>query len=280
MVGIWANIRRIVASACQRFDRMEAQVVERLLYAAGSKGDRVSSTAVAASSTEEGEMMDSSEAREEHVQEVEELRRQLAYDIHDGLAQKLAGAVYRFEAFREAVSQDSVLAWSNFDTGLALLRQAVEETRRMINELRTPALEELGLAAAVEQLAHGAPGQEKPAVGYQYNLQGYALPATVERAAYRIVQEALTNARRHSQSENVRLELFQDGKGLRISIEDWGVGFDPAKVESNSVGLAGIRERARLLGGHATIDSAPGKGTRIVVEIPIPSTSSLEDMDV
>ena len=76
------------------------------------------------------------------------------------------------------------------------------------------------------------------------------------------------------------MELLQNGNRLRITVEDRGVGFDPDKVSSSHFGLAGIRERAERLGGHATVHSAPGKGTRIVVEIPIPSTSSLEDMDV
>lgn len=102
----------------------------------------------------------------------------------------------------------------------------------------------------------------------------------VEHTVYRIIQEALTNARRHSQSENVRVESLQNGNRLRIAVEDWGVGFDPDNVSSSHFGLAGIRERAERLGGHATIHSAPGKGTRIVVEIPIERASSQERPDV
>ena len=274
MVGVLANIRRIVASAWEQVDRMEAQAVEELLYAGGSKGEKVSTTAVAASSTGEGEMTDSSQNK------VEDLRRQIACDIHDGVAQDVAGALCRFEAFRESVSRNPAQAWSIFQTGVALLQHATEEVRNLIAELRLSTLDELGLAVAVEQLLHAAPGLGGPKIEYRCNLQGPPLSMMVEHAVYRIIQEALTNARRHSHSENIRVELLQNGNRLRIAVEDWGAGFDPDKVSSSHFGLVGIRERAERLGGRATVDSAPGKGTRIVVEIPIRSTSSLEELDV
>ena len=273
-----ANISRIVTSAEERVGPIRPQAMGRLLYAGPARDDPDLSMVLAARVHEDNPMTDSSEARKEHVQE-DEPRRQIAYAVQHGLAQNIAGSVYRFSAFRGLLSQDSALAWVIFDTGLALLRQAGEELRTLIDELEMPGLEKLGLAAAVERFALGAPGQGSPAVQYEHNLQGCGFSATVERGAYRIIQEALTNARRHSRSANVRLKLFQYRKGLRISIEDWGVGFDPTKVDNSRVGLAGIREQAKLLGGHATVESASGKGTRIIAEIPIQSTSRLEDLD-
>ena len=91
----------------------------------------------------------------------------------------------------------------------------------------------------------------------------------MENAVYRIAQEALTNACRHSKSKKIKVELVQNGDQLRIVVQDQGVGFKLEDVEEGQFGLAGIRERARLLGGKATIDSKPGKGTRIAVELPI-----------
>jgi signal transduction histidine kinase len=85
----------------------------------------------------------------------------------------------------------------------------------------------------------------------------------------RILQEALTNVRRHSGSARVRVELVGEGGRLRAEIRDWGVGFDLASVGPGHFGLQEIRERARLLGGRATIDSAPGRGTRVTVILPI-----------
>ena len=91
----------------------------------------------------------------------------------------------------------------------------------------------------------------------------------IENAVYRIAQEALANACRHSKAEKVLLELVQNGGQIRIEVQDRGVGFNPKNVEESRFGLAGIRERARLLGGIAIIESQEGQGTRIVAELPI-----------
>ena len=88
-------------------------------------------------------------------------------------------------------------------------------------------------------------------------------------ALYRITQESLTNARRYSQSERLRVQLTKREDHVRIEVQDRGIGFDPETVEADCFGLEGIRERARLFGGRATIDSTPGKGTLVVVELPL-----------
>ena len=90
-----------------------------------------------------------------------------------------------------------------------------------------------------------------------------------ENVVYRIVQEGLTNARTHGQSDTVRVSIVEQGHRLRIVVRDWGVGFDPRNVQENRFGLEGIRERARLLGGKCRIRSAPGRGTAVVVELPV-----------
>ena len=100
------------------------------------------------------------------------------------------------------------------------------------------------------------------------NLQihGYSI---MENVIYRIVQEGMANARNHSKSDKVLVALMQRGDRLRITIRDWGVGFNPASSHDNRFGIEGIRQRARLLGGTCDIKSRPGKGTRIVVELPV-----------
>jgi signal transduction histidine kinase len=95
----------------------------------------------------------------------------------------------------------------------------------------------------------------------------------LENAIFRIIQESLTNARRYSQSMKVRIRLVQREDGIRIEVEDWGVGFNPKNIAEGHFGLAGINERARLFGGAAIIRSSPGKGTRIVVELPLTASS-------
>jgi signal transduction histidine kinase len=108
-----------------------------------------------------------------------------------------------------------------------------------------------------------------PKIEYLSKVEFEQLTPILENSVYRIAQEALTNACRHSRSKTVRVELVQQDDQLRIEVQDRGVGFRPEDVEEGQFGLAGIRERARLLGGKATIESKVRKGTRIVVELPI-----------
>ena len=196
-------------------------------------------------------------------------RRSLAYDIHDGLAQQLAGALQYYEAFHAMTTFGSPTAENAFNLGTSLLRQAMAETRGLVSGLRPPVLDESGIAAAVGRLARESEQQGGPRIDFHHRLEQSQFPPLLERTVFRIVQEGLTNARRHSRSETVRLELVQEGHRVRILIQDWGIGFDPTKVETSRAGLEGIRERARFLGGQAAIHSAPGAGTRIVVEMPI-----------
>ena len=95
------------------------------------------------------------------------------------------------------------------------------------------------------------------------------LTPILENAVYRIAQEALTNACRHSKTKKVHVELEQCGEQLRIEVRDHGVGFRPEEVGESRFGLAGIRERARLLGGKAIIETKLGEGTQVVAELPI-----------
>jgi signal transduction histidine kinase len=100
------------------------------------------------------------------------------------------------------------------------------------------------------------------------------LSPVVENAIYRIVQEGVTNAWKHSKSDKVRVTLAQRGDQVRIEIRDWGVGFAVEEVQDDRFGLEGVRERARLLGGSATLNSAPGSGTRLIVKLPITDSAA------
>jgi two-component system sensor histidine kinase DegS len=106
-------------------------------------------------------------------------------------------------------------------------------------------------------------------IQFVHDVQFSRLAPALEMAVYRIVQESLNNVRQHSGSQTARVELTQRKDRLVITIEDWGKGFDPAKVRPKRYGLTGVRERARLLGGRAKIKSAVGQGTRIDVELPL-----------
>jgi signal transduction histidine kinase len=100
-------------------------------------------------------------------------------------------------------------------------------------------------------------------------VQFQHLAAPLESAIFRIVQESLTNACRYSKSENIEIELKQSIETVHLRIQDWGVGFEPEKLNGSHFGLRGIRERARLLGGKADIESVPDAGTVVSVDLPL-----------
>jgi signal transduction histidine kinase len=196
-------------------------------------------------------------------------RQLIAYEIHDGLAQQLAGAVMQFEGHDFLKEQNPGEAAKAYATGVALVRQSHAETRRLISGVRPPILDEEGVVAAIAHLIEGCQSKEGVQVEFFREVEFDRLVPILENAIYRIIQEGLANALRHSQSKKVRIELIQVGKEVQIVIQDWGVGFISEKEGHGSFGLKGIRERARLLGGSATIRTVPGGGTRIAVRLPV-----------
>jgi len=196
-------------------------------------------------------------------------RKLLAYEIHDGLSQHLTGALLLLQGFRDLVAKDPKEAWRAFEAGLRSLSQGVSESRRLIGGLRPPVLDKSGVVAAVENLVLEARQRGGPKIEFASDVRFDRLEPTLENAIFRIVQECLTNACRHSKSERVLVRLAQRGDRIRVEIRDWGVGFDPGTVRGLHFGLQGIRERARLLSGEAVIRSSPGQGSQILVDLPL-----------
>ena len=146
--------------------------------------------------------------------------------------------------------------------------KSVVESRRVIEGLRPPLLDKLGAVAAIEYLVGNA-GAEEPSIHFTADVNFRRLESLLEVTIYRVVQEAITNIKRHSRSDRAEIRLTEVDDRIHMEIRDWGVGFDPDVVNENRFGLQGIRERARLLHGRAVIDSAPGEGTRIFVDLPL-----------
>ena len=199
--------------------------------------------------------------------EIQERERQLvSYEIHDGLAQYLAGALMHLQACQHLCPP---AAAREFDQSLRLLQAAAEESRRLIGGLRPPALDELGLLEAVESLVEEA-RTDIGSVTFAHAMPGDRLPPQLETSVFRIVQEGISNARKHSRARRLRIELTRSADSVRILVADDGRGFDPTRVPEERFGLEGIRQRSRLLGGEPRITSAPGAGTTIEVTLPAP----------
>jgi signal transduction histidine kinase len=156
-----------------------------------------------------------------------------------------------------------------------------KEVHSLIYELRPSLLDDLGLPAAVRSCAHNVLEAARIEVHLEVVGQEDRLPPEVEIAAFRITQEAITNIASHSKAESTYISLEFKDRGISVQVEDDGIGFNLLEVLSSahakeSMGLLGMKERAELLGGTLNIDTEPGKGTRITVEIPL----SLEKGDV
>jgi len=181
-------------------------------------------------------------------------RRLVAYELHDGLAQQLSCALMRLQAFAQLSDWNSREARKTFDVAIQSLNDGLIETRQLIRGLQPSIFAHAGLAAAIDRLVFEVREREGVKIEFDCNDQFGRLAAPLETAVFRIVQEALNNACRHSQSDKFRVALITRGGRIRVEVQDWGIGFDLGTVKENCFGLRGIRERAEILDGQATID--------------------------
>jgi len=214
-------------------------------------------------------LLEERETLRQLLESQERERRLIAYEIHDGLAQQLAAATMYCSAFDQLRESDPEGAARSHEAGAIMLQKALAEARRLISGLRPAVLDDSGLIAAVGSLALDLQAREGIEVEFTEDVRFERLDPVWENSLFRIAQESLTNAARYSGTKRIRIGLIQQADRLILEVQDWGSGFDPQKVRQECFGLKGIRERAALLGGTATIDSSLGEGTRIHVEVPM-----------
>ncbi|HLJ07419.1 MAG TPA: GAF domain-containing sensor histidine kinase [Acidimicrobiia bacterium] len=206
-------------------------------------------------------------ARTIDAQELE--RRRLAGEIHDGISQRLISLWYHLQAAGANTSDPAALA-RELAAAEDLTSAALDEARRAIAGLRPSVLDDLGLGPSLESLAHSVAGLD-----VDVDAEPCRLPAHVEVALYRIAQEALQNVMKHAAARRVTVRLSETAAGgVRLVVEDDGVGFHPAERRGGgpSYGLVGMRERAELVGATLQVTSAAGTGTRVEVELAAPSS--------
>jgi signal transduction histidine kinase len=197
----------------------------------------------------------------------QELERQrLARELHDETGQALTSILLGLKAIEEAGNGQDVRR-----SVLELREQVVatlQDVRRLAVELRPKALDDFGLVAALQRLAETFAEQTGIRVHVEAALGDARLAGETETAVYRIVQEALTNVIKHAQAETVSVVLTRKGDRVVAVIEDDGLGFDPADTRDERLGLLGMRERIALVDGQLSVESRPGEGTTIAVEVP------------
>jgi PAS domain S-box-containing protein len=197
----------------------------------------------------------------------EEERRTIARELHDEIGQYLTGFRFMLESLGKvtAIPPDPQLA-----NALAVVDDLTTRVRELALGLRPSILDDAGLAPALLWHVERYSRQTGIAVTLGYQGLDERLPAPIETAVYRIVQEALTNVARHAETPQVNVQILADGL-VTVLIEDAGKGFDVEAVLARhaSTGVSGMRERVELLGGEFLIESQPGGGTRVLVEIPL-----------
>jgi two-component system, NarL family, sensor kinase len=209
--------------------------------------------------------------RATHMALVEE-RNRLAREVHDTLAQELAGIALQLEAADALLDSAPDRARIRIRQALERAREGLEEVRRSVLDLRAGPLERQSLAAALEALGRRFADETSIAVTTRVALEGRRLPARSEEAFYRIAQEALANVRQHAQASAVTIDLRIVGDQAHLAVRDDGRGFDNAAAPAGpgrGFGLIGMQERARLLNGVLCVSSEPGAGAQIEVSIPL-----------
>lgn len=205
----------------------------------------------------------------------EEERRQVAYELHDGLAQVASSTHQHLQAFACRYRSRSQERRKELDRTLELAQRVVKEARQVIAGLRPTVLDDFGLTSALN-LEVQKLRDEGWDIGYQEMPICERLPTAIETSLFRVAQEALTNIRKHARTTRARLAIYCQNATVYLEVQDWGCGFDATRAGKGSawgeqVGLSGMQERVMLLGGEFAITSQPGEGTLVVARVPLPT---------
>lgn len=224
-------------------------------------------------------LIDLKEERNKLLSKEEEVRHQLARDLHDGPAQALAAITMNIEFIKRLLDRDPQRVIEELDKLSALSKRTTYDVRTMLFELRPLVLETQGLRVTLEQYLERFQANKDNNNGTRIvleteNVDDISLDTKTEGTLFNIIQEAVNNALKHAQAQHIWVRLTSDGTTLTATVQDDGKGFDKTKVlrsyeKRGSFGLLNIDERARLVGGTAEMYSAPGEGTVVSIVVPL-----------
>jgi two-component system sensor histidine kinase DegS len=213
-----------------------------------------------------------------YVKEVElaiaEERTRIACDIHDGLVQTLVGLSYRLDYCSDQMEKNRARSIASLHETKKLLKEGISEAREVIFNLRPISIDQSGLSRSLENYLKTYHRQYLIKTTLKTAVNERLIAPQTKIFVFRIIQEALANVQKHARAKRVDVKVGIKNETMHVSIIDNGVGFDQEKVKRDqngplSFGLQAIAERARLLGGQAKITSRLGKGTRVVIQIPL-----------
>lgn len=202
----------------------------------------------------------------------EEERRRLARELHDEQSQTLGALSVSLDRISRLLGPGSSQIHQELEQARNMALSLLRETRRLIYDLRPSVLDDMGLEAAIRWCAETHLECHGMEVTLKSSLPPGHLPAAIEAAMFRVAQESIVNIERHSQARHAGVELERRNSSVRVTIWDDGKGFVPPPGnggQTHGVGLEGMEERVRLMGGRLEVRSAPGRGTTIIVEVPL-----------
>jgi signal transduction histidine kinase len=197
-------------------------------------------------------------------------RNRLARELHDTLAHTLSGVTVQLEAVNALWNTDAKAAHAILTQSLETTRTGLTETRRALQALRTSPVEDLGLALALRNLAESLTTRTGLALDLRLPDDLDDLGPAVEQCVYRVAQEALANVDRHASARRLSVQLDRQDQQLILTIADDGRGFAPnAALPEDQFGLKGMQERAEIAGGKLEVESCPGGGTTVRLNVPV-----------
>ena len=204
----------------------------------------------------------------------EQEKSRVARELHDELAQSLTALKMDAMWLKEHLQSDPAAAGAKLDAMLAMLDASVASTRRIAADLRPLVLDDLGLVPAIEWLVQNF--TQRTGIACTLDAaEDIELGEPHASAVFRMVQESLVNVAKHSRATKVEVSVEHSGSQVTLQVQDNGVGFIPGGTRKpTSLGLVGLRERAQLLKGSVSVDSAPGRGTTVRASIPVRDTGS------
>ena len=210
----------------------------------------------------------------------EQERTLLAYDLHDGLLQDIVGAEMILSGLQAQCEGFAPSAAQELSKASDSLRRAVREGRRIISGMQPMIVDDHNLVEALAALVDDFSRDTSMQIEFVHFTHKSQVSRQIQATLFRILQESLTNAIRHSETKNIVVLLTELPAAIQLEIRDWGIGFDPKHLPKRGVGLRSIRDRTRLFGGRCRILSRSEHGTRIVVRFPLQSaTESLDGQD-
>jgi signal transduction histidine kinase/CheY-like chemotaxis protein len=208
------------------------------------------------------------------IQTQEEERKRMAAEIHDTIAQSLVGILTRVQSCQSLIKKDPSQVAENLEELKNVVAENVREVRQIIFNLRPSSLDDLGLIPSLENYIKRFERENTIGVEFHINNREKRLPTSVETAVFRIIQEALTNIKRHSKADKALIRLNIEPKTVNLRVSDNGMGFDWEEVtkrfmRGDSHGLQGMKERISLLGGSFKVATENGMGCIVTASIPI-----------